>query len=115
MMKNIQVNAAQEFVELFGNSKLRSRMFAFLLYNRSSCFKTCIACFNSLLISLNIGWLWIDKNGRFHHFLRSNRKRTNAEIIKEKDEEFKELEEEKLKLQDKILDFANEFYYLKKT
>ena len=46
--------------------------------------------------------------------MRSNRKRTYAEIEKkEKDEELKELEEEKLKLQDQILDFANEVDYLK--
>ena len=114
MMKNIHVNAAPEFVELFRNSKLRSSMFALLLCYLSSCFKTCIACFNSSLISLNICWLWIDQNGRFHHFLRSNRKRTYAEIEEKKDEELKELEEEKLKLQDQILDLANEVDFLKK-
>ena len=54
MMKKLQVNATPEFVELFRNSKLRSRMFAFLFCYRSSWLKTYIAYFIILLISLNI-------------------------------------------------------------
>ena len=54
MIKKLQANATPEFVELFRNSKLRSRMFAFLFCYRSSWFKTCIAYFIILLISLNI-------------------------------------------------------------
>ena len=46
--------------------------------------------------------------------MRSNRNRTYAEIEeKEKDEELKELEKEKLKIHDQILDLANKIDYLK--
>ena len=39
------------------------------------------------LATLQINWQLIDKNGRFHHFLKSNKRRTFAEI--EKDEKNK--------------------------